>query len=80
MIVRLHPGTYRTELVWETGLTEVICNYCESGYTAGTNPTHLTGCPALTAKRPPRRITEVLRIITSRMACEIQDNGIVIMP
>lgn len=81
MNVQLYPGIYRTELVWNTGLTDVVCNYCEARYTAGGNPhVHAEGCPARTARRPKRRVTEVLRTITYKMACEIQDNGTVVMP
>ena len=70
---------YRTVLNWETGLTIVVCNSCEARSIAGRGFTHNEGCPEI-GPRPKQRITEITKIYTFKVACEIAADGTVIMP
>ncbi len=73
-------NAYRTELDWDSGLTEVLCNTCQARAVAGALFTHQPGCPEICITRPRRRIIEITKIIHFKVACTFDENGVVVVP
>ena len=76
----MEDKTYRTVLNSDTGLTTVVCNLCEARAIAGAKFTHDPNCAEFTAKRSPRRFTEITRTITFKIAAEVMPDGTVVIP
>lgn len=73
---------YTTEQDWDSGLTWVVCTLCKSRAYAGKLLTHLQTCSEYTTgvQARKRKITEITKTITFKVAAEIDENGSVIIP